>query len=333
VTSTVAINLAAVNDAPVIGANSFVILPSGTLTVSAANLSATDVDNAAGGLVFTVGGVTNGQFVLASNPGAGISSFTQAQVLAGQVQFVHSGGGAPTFQITVSDGSAAAGPFAANVTFIGSGGGTPAPTPGTGSGGGDVATPTLPPVFPILPAGLSPTGFANFFRPGGGGDESDGDGVNFAEVRPAPAALVVTDRVATPESLIPPIRVQGDVIETTPQRAVIEVEPVRAEMQVIPTRYNLDLNEEDRQRIEVVLNSVRITGLALSVGAVWWAARAAGLVASLLASTPAWRHVDPLPVLGRDEKEEEEWDESAEDQDKKDDEHRAAWVLEGDSRA
>jgi hypothetical protein len=82
----------------------------------------------------------------------------------------------------------------------------------------------------------------------------------------------------------------------------------------------------------VVLNSVRITGLALSVGAVWWAARAAGLVASLLASSPAWRHVDPLPVLGRDEEEEGEWDESGEDKDKKDEEHRAAWVLEGGPR-
>jgi hypothetical protein len=99
-------------------------------------------------------------------------------------------------------------------------------------------------------------------------------------------------------------------------------------MQAIPTRGGLDLSEEERQRIEVVLNSVRITGLALSVGAVWWAARAAGLVASLLASSPAWRHVDPLPVLGRDEEEEGEWDESTEDQDKKDEEHRAAWVLE-----
>jgi hypothetical protein len=72
-----------------------------------------------------------------------------------------------------------------------------------------------------------------------------------------------------------------------------------------------------------------MTGLAFSVGAMWWAARAAGLMASLLASSPAWRHVDPLPVLGRDDEEEEVWDEAAEeDQDNKDDEHRAAWVLE-----
>jgi hypothetical protein len=176
---------------------------------------------------------------------------------------------------------------------------------------------------------MSPTTLVTFFRPGGG-EGADGDGVNFIEVRPVPASLTVTDRVASPEGLlIPPVRMQGDVIETSTMRA--EIEPIRAEMQVIPTRHELDLSEDERQRIEVVLNSVRITGLALSVGAVWWAARAAGLVASLLASSPAWRHVDPLPVLGRDE-EEEEWDESAEDQDKKDDEHRAAWVLEGESR-
>jgi len=77
----------------------------------------------------------------------------------------------------------------------------------------------------------------------------------------------------------------------------------------------------------VVMSSVKITGLAFSVGAVWWAARAAGLMASLLASSPAWRHVDPLPVLGRDDEEEETgWDD--EEKDRKDDEHRAAWVLE-----
>ena len=99
-------------------------------------------------------------------------------------------------------------------------------------------------------------------------------------------------------------------------------------MQVLPTRHNLDLDDEERTRIEVVLNSVRITGLAFSVGAVWWAARAAGLVASLLASSPAWRHVDPLPVLGRDEEDEEEIADVEEDKDQKDDEHRAAWVLE-----
>lgn len=136
------------------------------------------------------------------------------------------------------------------------------------------------------------------------------------------------------EAQLPLGRFQGDVMEATPQRHDADVEPLRAEMRIIPARHGLDLDEEERQRIDVVLNSVRLTGVALSVGAVWWAARAAGLVASLLASSPAWRHVDPLPVLGRDEEEEEQWDETAdaEDKEKRNEEHRAAWVLEGESR-
>jgi hypothetical protein len=127
---------------------------------------------------------------------------------------------------------------------------------------------------------------------------------------------------------LPAVRAQMDTIETRPQRAEIQVEPTR--LQVLPLgEKGLDLDEEDRQRIEVVLNSIRVTGFALSVGAVWWTARAVGLVASLLSATPAWRHVDPLPVLGRDEEEKEEWDDaSKDDKDKKDDEHRAAWILE-----
>jgi hypothetical protein len=133
---------------------------------------------------------------------------------------------------------------------------------------------------------------------------------------------------------LPTVRAQGDLIDTTMRRPEVEVAPLRAEMRVIPTRHELDLAEDDQQRIEIVLNSVRISGLALSVGAVWWAARAAGLVASLLASSPAWRHVDPLPVLGRDEEEDEGWDESDESDEskeraKRDEEHRAAWILEG----
>ena len=76
------------------------------------------------------------------------------------------------------------------------------------------------------------------------------------------------------------------------------------------------------------ISSVKVTGLAYSVGAAWWAARAAGPGASLLASSPAWCHIDPLPVLGRDHDEEEIWDEGEEDDDRKDDQHRAAWVLE-----
>jgi hypothetical protein len=168
---------------------------------------------------------------------------------------------------------------------------------------------------------LSATTLATFFRPGGSGGQEESGDAGFSETRPAPLTAVTAI-----ESVILPVRVQSGLIETESLRTEMQVEPVRAEMHVIPTQRSLDLDDEERGRIEVVLKSVRLTGLA-----VWWAARAAGLVASLLASSPAWRHVDPLPVLGRDEEEEEgQWDEaSAEDREKRDEEHRAAWVLEG----
>jgi hypothetical protein len=148
------------------------------------------------------------------------------------------------------------------------------------------------------------------------------------QVAQPPSGVLKTDRVFAPVMGLPAVRADMDTIETKPQRGEFQVEQVR--MQVLPTRKEaFDLTDEERQHIEVVLNSVRISGLAISVGAVWWAARAAGLIASLLTVTPAWRHVDPLPVLGRDEEENEKWDEAEEkDQDKKDDEHRAAWILE-----
>jgi hypothetical protein len=43
--------------------------------------------------------------------------------------------------------------------------------------------------------------------------------------------------------------------------------------------------------------TVQAGGMALSVGLVFWATRASGLVASLAAVAPPWRQFDPLPVL------------------------------------
>ncbi|MEY2873239.1 MAG: hypothetical protein RLZZ373_610, partial [Pseudomonadota bacterium] len=43
--------------------------------------------------------------------------------------------------------------------------------------------------------------------------------------------------------------------------------------------------------------AVQVGSMALSVGLVFWATRATGLVASLLAVAPPWRQFDPLPVL------------------------------------
>jgi hypothetical protein len=66
-------------------------------------------------------------------------------------------------------------------------------------------------------------------------------------------------------------------------------------------------DEAPRDKLEVLLEQVELGGMALSVGVVWWASRISGLLGTLLTSTPAWRHIDPLPVVGRDEDEEKKW--------------------------
>jgi hypothetical protein len=43
-----------------------------------------------------------------------------------------------------------------------------------------------------------------------------------------------------------------------------------------------------------------LAATAISAGVVWWAGRSIGLLAALMASVPAWRSVDPLPILARD---------------------------------
>jgi Cadherin-like len=47
----------------------------------------------------------------------------------------------------------------------------------------------------------------------------------------------------------------------------------------------------------VSAHAIEASGIALTVGAVWWISRSATLLGSLLLSTPIWRSIDPLPVF------------------------------------
>jgi len=77
------------------------------------------------------------------------------------------------------------------------------------------------------------------------------------------------------------------------------------------------------------MESVRMGGIVLSVGVVWWASRVTGLIGTLLSSVPAWRHLDPLPIVGKDEERDEEHWYEPEDADAAADELAISMVLEG----
>jgi hypothetical protein len=77
-----------------------------------------------------------------------------------------------------------------------------------------------------------------------------------------------------------------------------------------------DLQDESRIEADSVALTTAAT-LGLSVGYVFWLLRGGVLLSTLLSSLPAWRLVDPLPILGRfdedeDDDEAEEPDESLE---------------------
>jgi hypothetical protein len=48
---------------------------------------------------------------------------------------------------------------------------------------------------------------------------------------------------------------------------------------------------------EIVIGSALVSAVGISIGYVFWIVRGGYLLTSLLTSMPAWRFVDPLPVL------------------------------------
>ncbi len=73
------------------------------------------------------------------------------------------------------------------------------------------------------------------------------------------------------------------------------------------------MRESLRDQAKVEASTVAVTAaasLGLSVGYVVWLLRGGVLVSSLLSSLPAWRFVDPLPILGRLDDDQEDGDSS-----------------------
>jgi hypothetical protein len=95
-----------------------VVKRGGTVRITTVDLTAFDPDDAADKLTFTVSTPLGGFVALAGAPGAAAASFTQADLMAGNVIFVHDGGDARTasFAVLVTDASGASSGSAQTVT-------------------------------------------------------------------------------------------------------------------------------------------------------------------------------------------------------------------------
>ncbi|NIM27668.1 MAG: hypothetical protein GTO67_06110, partial [Gammaproteobacteria bacterium] len=92
-TGTVNITITPVNDAPVLANKVAVNVDEGASVVIAdSDLRVTDADNVTSQIAYTVtGGPSNGRLELTTGPGVAISSFTQADIDAGRLNYVHDG--------------------------------------------------------------------------------------------------------------------------------------------------------------------------------------------------------------------------------------------------
>jgi VCBS repeat-containing protein len=103
------VNVTAVNDRPVITANSGSSVAEGGLdTITSAELAVVDVDNSAAQLRFSVGtGPAHGRLELTTRPGVALATFTQADLAANRLVYRHDGSEtlSDRFTFTVSDGA------------------------------------------------------------------------------------------------------------------------------------------------------------------------------------------------------------------------------------
>ena len=81
---------------------------SGMVVLTTADFQAVDLNNTPGELTFSVSNPTHGHIELLANPGSAITSFTEVDLEAGHVIFVHDGSDTTqaTFKVSVSDGAA-----------------------------------------------------------------------------------------------------------------------------------------------------------------------------------------------------------------------------------
>ncbi|BHH85198.1 cadherin-like domain-containing protein [Desulforhopalus sp. 52FAK] len=112
------INFTPVNDAPEIITNTITLSEGDTVAITSSILEATDNDDTSPSLTFTVSELSGGIFTTTADSSTAITTFTQAQITAGNIQFIHDGGeDAPEYQITVTDDDLASTTQAANVIF------------------------------------------------------------------------------------------------------------------------------------------------------------------------------------------------------------------------
>lgn len=333
----VAISIAAVDDAPVLVANGpQVALVGQRATLDAAQLRAVDVDDAAAAIVYTIEQLpADGALRLDGTPLAAGACFTQADLDAGRVSFdAPESAGTRTLVVSIAD-AAGQGDRGVSVTIHVLAGGA-APTTNTTATTTTPVAATAPVSTPV-PAGTTRDDSERDDAPVTGPMVTGGDAASTrGAARSAPTGAVAAGEApGEPAGAAASAGVQAPAPQRateSPSLAVAHLDaagadpggdrprvpaPVPApQTESAPAVFSLtaalretafrqelaQLREQLGERVAFDRNIVASTAAAaagFSIGYVIWLMRGGVLLASLLASMPAWRAIDPLPVLGR----------------------------------
>ena len=346
-----------INDAPTVTTNQLTLNAGDRVTLTVgSNIAATDPDHAASAFSYNVTGVTAGQFELATNPGVAITSFSHGTLMAGDVVFVHDGSGtAPTYDLTVSDGSDASSPSSATVTFS-----VPPPPVDENE---DLSEAEQIDVFQDaqqqseVGAGREREANDDAARESDSGNASPGTSATESDNESDDAKIEIKKQLIAEASLTenqlsssndsstdslesdsarrdndgsdgrdgPRQRLQAilngpgvvsadRLIGALPIPFSVALEAMDAVFENGAFARDLD-SIRDNVETELVLTKAKVgstvaVSTGLSVGYVMWLIRGGVLVSSMLSSLPAWRFVDPLPVLSHLSDDEDEDDES-----------------------
>ncbi|MEM7468853.1 MAG: cadherin-like domain-containing protein, partial [Pseudomonadota bacterium] len=336
-TSPATIFFTPVNDAPTVTLNQLTIEQDGGVTLSVGeNVSANDPDDAFNDFEFRVSKLTGGQFELRAQPGTGISSFSGADLAAGNVIFVHDGSqSAPSYSLVVSDGKLESAPSEVTVNF--------SPNEGTeffndeDTAAENFAGDTM--AAAIGSVGTTPHRPDNTEAPIPEVEETPDitDGLLFEfQQKQLDDAATKADQprlfVNSFDNTQNEDKEQRDSTKSLLQRAITNqlkiafdttepiLENIDASFELMSAvidstkfKNNLDLLRQDVSS-NIDLDQVKIgssiaVSTGLSIGYVVWLIRGGVLVSSMLSALPAWRFIDPLPILafgGGDEDEDQE---------------------------
>ena len=310
------VSVVGVNEAPSVSVSGLSVPAGGAVALSQRQIVADDVDSPTSALTFSVSGVVNGHFELADQRGTAIASFSEAALESGLVTFVHDPGmPPPQFLITVSDGQANSAPLLVRATLSSS---EPAPAD---SGGNNAATPpeqaTAPaPTNPARAEPASTPSVSELHSPSRveapsaprWSSQIDESTASTRTIDSAPKAYTFQlPSAASRSSEIDETAWHGD----DPRRAFLLAIGYGADSRASKESEESDrprlglASDQDSDPVHLALGGIvlQTLGIALTAGSVWWALRATGLVTALLASLPAWRQFDFLPVLADEEDE------------------------------